>query len=52
MAVVVGVDGFVHALVAVHPLDALVVDFVALFAGATYDDCAVQFEAVDIGRLE
>ena len=52
VAVVVGVDGFVDALIAVHPVDAQVVDFVALFAGATYDDRAVQFEAADVGRLE
>ena len=49
---VVGVDGFIDALIAVHPVDAQVVDFVALFAGATYDDRAVQFEAADVGRLE
>ena len=49
---VVGVDGFVDALIAVHPVDAQVVDFVALFAGATYDDRAVQFEAADVGRPE
>ena len=46
---VVRVNGFVHVLVAVHPQ---VIDFLALFPGATNDNCPIQFDIVDVSWLE